>query len=124
MRFPKKVEEELKMYLIIHKNTWPYNKVGYHFGKEIISRYRFHMNKFMKKTVLLFYTCPFDMLLQYIRTLYNYSFTDDFKVIEQRYVKWTYEGMNDLHQLNITPDRCLNTLHLQFFKMRVGISFK
>jgi hypothetical protein len=123
MCFPEKLKETLNIRLIAYNDIWPFNNVAYHFGEKIISEYR--MNKVIMKTVLLLYTCPFDILLQYTRTAYNYSFAKYSNVIQQRYIKWTCNQMNSLDQLDNTSyalaDRHLDTLHLQFFKMEVGI---
>jgi hypothetical protein len=81
--------------------------------------------KVVMKTVLLFYTCPFDILLQHTRTVHNHTFAEHAAVIQQRSIEWTCDTIDSLNQLGTTlhvlASSHLKTLHLHYYKMKVSL---
>ncbi|CAF4014703.1 unnamed protein product [Rotaria magnacalcarata] len=118
--FPENFNEILNIYLMKYGNTWPFNNIGYHLDDQLISE---DCNgKILMKTVLLFYTYPFDILQQYIRTVHNHSFAKHSNIIRQRSIEWICNKIDSLNQLsttlNILAGGHLNTLHLHYYKMK------
>jgi hypothetical protein len=104
-------------------NKWPFNNIGYHLDEQLISE---DTNaKIVMKTVLLFYTCPFDILLEYTRTVHNHSFAKYSNIIQQRSIEWICDNIDNFDQLNTTLNVLarghLNTLHLHYYKLKVSI---
>lgn len=109
--------------MIIYGNIWPFNNVGYHLDEKIISGRL--LNSIVTKTVLLFYTYPFDTLLQYTRTVHNHSFAQHLSNLRQQYIEWTCNNIDSFNQLDATlytlAGGNLDTLHLHYFEMKVNI---
>ncbi|CAF3475682.1 unnamed protein product [Rotaria socialis] len=121
--FPGNFNEILNIYLMKYGNIWPFNNIGYHLDEQLISE---DCNgKTLMKTVLLFYTHPFDILQQYIRTVHNHSFTKHSNIIQQRSIEWICNKIDSLNQLsttlNILAGGHLKTLHLHYYKMKTSI---
>ncbi|CAF3958637.1 unnamed protein product [Rotaria magnacalcarata] len=121
--FPGNLNEILNIYLMKYGYVWPFNNIGYHLDEQLISE---DCNaKIVMKIVLLFYTCPFDILQQYIRTVHNHSFAKHSNIIQQRSIEWTCDKIDSSNQLsttlNILAGGHLNTLHLHYYKMKTPI---
>lgn len=110
---------------MVYGNVWPFNNVGYHFDEKIVSGRL--MNRLVTKTVLLFYTYPFDILLKYTRTVHNHSFAKHLTNVRQQYIEWTCNKIDSLDQLDTIlhtlASRHLDTLHLHYFKMKASITW-
>jgi hypothetical protein len=121
--FPENLNETLNNNFIAYGNKWPFNNVGYHLDEKVISGRL--LNRIVTKTVLLFYTYPFDILLQYTRTIHNHSFAKHLTNVRQQCIEWTCNKIDSFNQLDTTLYKLagghLNTLYLHYFKMKVSI---
>jgi hypothetical protein len=102
--------------------TWPFNNVSYHLDEQLVVT---DCYREVTKTVLLFYTYPLDILLQYTRTVHNHSFAKYTTHIRQRSIEWTCNKADSLNQLGSTLNKLasgnLNTLYLHCNIMQVRI---
>ena len=99
-------------------NIWPFNNIGYHLDEQII--FEDFNGKIVMKTVLLFYTCPFDLVLQYTRTVRNHSFTKHSNIIQQRSIEWICDKIDSLNQLE---DSVTQNLFRQYmFRQTINLS--
>jgi hypothetical protein len=105
--------------------TWPFKNLAYHLDEQVVSDYLY--NK-VTKTVLLFYTFPLDVLLQYKCSVHNHSFTQYSTRINRRSIEWMCNKIDNLDQLAITLNKLasghVNTLYLHFYETKVSIKTK
>ncbi|CAF0811305.1 unnamed protein product [Adineta ricciae] len=108
IRFPGYLYEDLKMITVDKFDaTWPFNNLEYHLEVQLAYWYRNY-----KETgrVILFYTRPLDILLQYTRAAHNHSFARHSTQIKRPYFKWMSNDIGCLTQLTTTfeeDDLCL-----------------
>ncbi|CAF3565585.1 unnamed protein product, partial [Rotaria sp. Silwood2] len=118
--FPGHLYEVFEKIIVkIYDVTWSFNNLAYHLDEQVVS-----INSFenVTKSVLLFYTSPLDVLLQYTRTIHNHSFAQYLTQINRRSIKWICNKIDSLNQLTTTFNKLasghLDTLHLQFYETK------
>lgn len=74
IRFPGDFFEEFQKRTFVNicsDTTWPFNNIGYHLDQQTVQP---NTIKNINKSVVLFYTYPFDIALKSTRTICNHSF--------------------------------------------------
>ena len=98
--FPAHLYEQFQKTIV---NTfdlpWPLNNLAYHREEQLLPHYAIDK---VTKRVLLFYTSPLDILLQYTSVIFNHSFAQYSTNINRRSVKWMCNQIDNLPQLKTT----------------------
>ncbi|CAF3855020.1 unnamed protein product [Rotaria sordida] len=121
--FPGHLYEAFEKIIVnIYDVTCFFNNLAYHLDEQVVSINCFEN---VTKSVLLFYTSPLDVLLQYTRTIHNHSFAQYSTQINRRSIKWICNKIDSLNQLTTTFNKLasghLNTLYLEFYKTKTFI---
>ncbi|CAF1301281.1 unnamed protein product [Adineta steineri] len=119
--FPEHVYEEFQKTIVnTFDSTWPFNNLAYHIEEQLL---RFYNIDKKTKRVILFYTSPLHMLLQYTRTVFNHSFAQYSRQINRRCMRWKCNEVDNLTQLTTTFNKLaagyVDTLILEFYEMKV-----
>lgn len=124
--FPGHLYEAFQKTIVnIYDVTWPFNNLAYHLDEQLVSKYVYEK---VTKRVLLFYTTPLDVLLQYTRAIFNHSFAQYSTQINRRSIEWICNKIDSLTQMTVTFNKLasghLDTLHLHFYETKVSIQMK
>ena len=124
--FPGHLYEAFQKTIVnIYDVTWPFNNLAYHLDEQLVSKYVYEK---VTKRVLLFYTTPLDVLLQYTRAVFNHSFAQYSTQINRHSIEWICNKIDSLTQMTATFNKLasgrLDTLHLHFYETKVSIQMK
>ncbi|CAF1411160.1 unnamed protein product [Adineta ricciae] len=120
LRFPEHLHEEFQQSIANRFDiTWPFNNLDYHTEEQDLPCYGIYKKK---TRVILLYTLPLDILLQYTCIIYNHSFAQHSMQINRDRIGWKCNEIHSVTQFTDTFSKLttgyVDTLVLQFCEMK------